>query len=197
MDNRGGGRADNSVCQNSRCVPLYDINKSSDKYVNTVLQRSSAVSQIQPPQACQFFNQWKIQSKYNFGFIPLSDFMLPSNTKIGQIISCPIKQHLHVSALGCPNFMHCKTPVASQLNFDAWEASLSDYWDKQLLFLIRHGLPLDFNRDSPLYSDNRNHNSAVEFPKDVMAYLEEEKKYSAILGPSRNALLETVTFPLS
>ena len=102
----GGGRADNSVCQNSHCVPLYDINRSSDKYVNTVLQKSSALGPIQPLQACHSFNQWKIQSKYNFGFILLSDFMLPSSTEIGQTFACPIKQHLHVNTSGCPSFMH-------------------------------------------------------------------------------------------
>ena len=118
IEKSGGGIADNSVCQNNHCVSIYDINKSSDKYVSYV-QRSFARSQIQPPQECQSFSQLKIQSNYNFGFIPLSDFMLPRNTKIGQTISCPIKQHLHVSASGCPNFMHCRTPVASQLNVDA------------------------------------------------------------------------------
>ena len=193
-DNKCGVNRDNSVAQNSDCVPLYDINRSSDKYVNTVIQRYSALKKIQSSQTCHLFNQWRIQSKYDFGFIPLSDFILPNNADVGNIISCPIEQHLHVKASGCSNFMHCRTPVVSQLNVDAWEASLVDYWDKQLMFLIRYGFPLDFNRDSPLYSDNRNHNSAVEFPNDVRAYLEEEREFGAILRPFKKCPIKNCHF---
>ena len=76
--------------------------------------------------------------------------------------------------------MQFRTPVLIQLNVDAWKASLSDYWDKPSLLLVQYGFPLDFNRNSPLYSDKRSHVSVVEFPQDVMSNVEEERKYNAI-----------------
>ena len=60
---------------------------------------------------------------------------------------------------------------------------LQGYWDTQLIHLLEYGFPLDFNRNSHLSSDSNNHKSAVEFPEDVNAYLQEELKFGAILGP--------------
>ena len=65
----------------------------------------------------------------------------------------------------------------------SWENQLQDYWDVQLLQLLKFGFPLDFNRASELKHDNKNHTSATKFPADVDAYLSEEIKYGAILGP--------------
>ena len=42
---------------------------------------------------------------------------------------------------------------------------------------------LDFNRVCPLSHEAGNHSSANEFPADVDAYIDEECKYGAILGP--------------
>ena len=73
--------------------------------------------------------------------------------------------------------------IKSQLNPDMWEAQLHDYWDKQLPLLIRFGFPLDFDRKSVLSSQDHNHSSANLFLEDINAYLNEEIKYGAILGP--------------
>ena len=48
--------------------------------------------------------------------------------------------------------------------------------------LIKFGSPLDFNRACYLKNEVGNHKSAVDHPSDVDAYMEEEKKYDAILG---------------
>ena len=48
------------------------------------------------------------------------------------------------------NFMDTQIEVPSQLNPDVWEELLTDYWDKQLCFLIMYGFPLDFKENSPL-----------------------------------------------
>ena len=60
---------------------------------------------------------------------------------------------------------------------------MKDYWDKQLPLLIRFGFPLDYDRKGTLISHCDNHSSAKLYPKDIQAYLEEEIKYSAVLGP--------------
>ena len=58
-----------------------------------------------------------------------------------------------------------------------------DYWDSQLIELLRHGFPLDFNRGSNLNHDLKNLSSANSFPHDIEAYLAEELSYGAIVGP--------------
>ena len=79
--------------------------------------------------------------------------------------------------------MQARIPVQSQLNVNAWKRYLTNYWDSQLIELIQFGFPLDFNRSSPLIHEPGNHKLAVEFPVDIEAYIEEEKKYGALLGP--------------
>ena len=58
-----------------------------------------------------------------------------------------------------------------------------NYWDQQLVQLVEFGFPLDFNRNSVLHYDEKNHSSAIEFPDDIRVYLNEEIKHGAIMGP--------------
>ena len=133
--------------------------------------------------ACDIFKLWLAQSEFDFGFIPLSDFILPSDESVSEYVSCPIECHRKVMASGNMNFPKCRIPVKSQLNTEEWEAQLQGYWDVQLLQLLKFGFPLDFNRGSVLKHDNKNHTSVLNFPADVKAYLAEELRYGAILGP--------------
>ena len=55
----------------------------------------------------------------------------------------------------------------SQLNPDAWDAHLQDYWDKRLPLLVRFGFPLDYNRGGVLRSQEENHTAAKSFPEDI------------------------------
>ena len=88
-----------------------------------------------------------------------------------------------VKSTGRTNIMQARFPLESQLNVEAWEKYLHGYWDRQLLQLIRFGFPLNFNRSCPLTHEEGNHKSAIEFSNDINAYIEEEKKYNALLGP--------------
>ena len=108
---------------------------------------------------------------------------MPDSSVSGNKIDCPIQQHFHVKASNLPNFMCRRTPVVSQLHVDEWKASLADYWNQQLLLLIQYGFPLDFDRNCPLYSEFKNHASAIDFPNDVVTYLDEEIQHGAIIGP--------------
>ena len=89
---------------------------------------------------------------------------------------------------GTYNFWGLKIPVQSQLNVQQWEKNLAGYWDTQLVELIRYGFPIDFNRQSPLRWEDKNHNSALQFPQDVDAYLSEEVEFGAIMGPYDKSL---------
>ena len=133
---------------------------------------------------CADFSAWKSQSDFQFGFVPLSNLVVSSNQgHIGGKVLDPIAQHFAVKAYGVPNFLGARIPIVSQLNVNEWEHELVDYWDQQLLQLIKFGFPLSFNRDCKLFTDKKNHSSAIEFPNDVQTYLDEEKQHGAILGP--------------
>ena len=53
-----------------------------------------------------------------------------------------------------------------------------------LLFGIREGFRVGFNRSSPLRSAKSNMKSAAEHPEVVSRYLSEEVKEGRVLGPS-------------
>ena len=77
--------------------------------------------------------------------------------------------------------MSSQLQITSQLNPDTWEKILDGYWDKQLLYLIRYGFPLDFDRNSKLGKNTENHKSALMFPRDIDQYLKEEMDFGAIV----------------
>ena len=62
-------------------VPLFDINGfDSDKFANTYSAKQLTLRARRQAEAeCENFNKWKQQSKFDFGFIPLSDFIATSN----------------------------------------------------------------------------------------------------------------------
>ena len=79
--------------------------------------------------------------------------------------------------------MNNQISIPSQLNPEVWDHQLEDDWDKQLPLLIRFGFPLDYDRKDILASHHETHTSAKLYPKDIQAYLEEEIKHNAVLGP--------------
>ena len=91
--------------------------------------------------------------------------------------------HYHIKNSNDYNFMGEQLTLKSQLNLDAWDAYLQDYWDKQLPLLVRFGFPLDCNRGGVLRSQEENHTSAMSYPEDIKAYLDEEINYGVILAP--------------
>ena len=127
---------------------------------------------------------WKSQTDFEFAFIPLGEFQLSDSSEVHVILDyCPIKAHAIVKSFQKPNYLGARLKVDSQLNLEAWKAELHDYWDSQLIDLLYFGFPLDFNRNSPLRWEGENHKSALNFPRDIDVYLEEELKHKAIVGP--------------
>ena len=168
---------------------LYDVNDmgGADKFVNTMIsQKINDILSGKVDVECNVFKQWRAQSDFNFGFVPLSDFISVENEAQDPEIQCPFTSYKHVKASGVPNFLKSRIPVRTQLNVKQWENVLQGYWDTQLLDLLKYGFPLDFNRDVPLKCDKINHKSALLYPKDIEAYLNEERQYGAILGPYEN-----------
>ena len=165
---------------------LYDINNaSSDKYINTLVFRGlQKITKACDTEECSAFKKWKAQTDFDFGFVPLADFIMPQQTTVSSDVSdCPITQHFLISQTQVPNFLGARIPIQSQLNVQKWHEYLSEYWDQQLLQLVTFGFPLDFNRQCVLKAAKTNHASAVRYPADIQTYLTEEKQYKAILGP--------------
>ena len=89
------------------------------------------------------FSLWRKQTDYQFGFVPLSNLVLPENIgHIGDKVRDPIERHFWVKATGIPNFLGARIPIDSQLNVEEWRNVLANYWDKQLIHLIQFGSPL-------------------------------------------------------
>ena len=62
-------------------------------------------------------------------------------------------------------------------------SSTSELLGRPVVAITQIWIPLDFKRSSDRRDDNKNHTSTLDFPADVDAYLSEELKYGAILGP--------------
>ena len=121
---------------------------------------------------------------------------MPDVVDIGSPAGLSVFQiHALIRAIGKYNYMGSRIPVKSQLNMAAWKAELKEYQDQQLLQLIEFRFPLDFNSQCPLNFEGENHASALEYPADIEAYIQEERQFNAISGPfheipnSRRSLL--------
>ena len=71
---------------------------------------------------------------------------------------------------GLPNFKGLQIQLQSQLNIPLWEDKLKDYWDQQLVLLLKYCFPLDFDYTNSLHSTVKNHKSAMGDPTDVEKY---------------------------
>ena len=88
--------------------------------------------------------------------------------------------------------MGARIPVDNQLNVEEWKRLLENYWDQQLLQFLEFGFPVGFNRNCPLYHSIENHKSAVDHPKDVETYLQEEIAHKAIQGPFKQFPIDNI-----
>ena len=173
-----------------RCRP--SVCSTTDKYELDLQFRPRHREQISSARNCNTFKLWNSQTEDKFGFIPLGDLTLPSIDlqKYSQENIFDIHRWNKVS--GTHNFMQTQIQIQSQLKPDVWQKYLTNYWDSQLLLLLRYGFPLDFDYTSPLRSVNNNHSSASKYTTDVQAYLNEEKEFGAMLGPFNEAPIENI-----
>ena len=192
-ENKFVNLCDNTVCTSDNnsselgenMALLFHINDSVDcKYINTSLSkqlRKYLNGSLKP--RTKHFSEWKMQSDFDFGFVPVSDLVLSQETHTYPIHNaCPIQLHKCVRESTSLNFLKCRIPPQSQLNIDQWQKELQGYWDVQLIDLLRFGFPLDFSRNCVLKWEDKNHTSAVQYPEDVHVYLNEEIQHGAIIG---------------
>ena len=122
---------------------------------------------------------WQSQVDFRFGFVPLQEQLLPGpDIGTSKFSGTLLQIHDIVKKSGKPNFLKACIPIQSQLK----EEALGNYWDRQLLELIKFGFPLDFNHVCDLGQYTGNHSSAIDCPKDIKAYIQGELYYGALLG---------------
>ena len=180
-------------------VLLFDINGCDEKFLNvTGKKRLEELLCCKGDTNINIFNQWCAQSDFDFGFVPLSDLIMPpvKDLSVDCVIE-PFALHKHIKDSGQLNFCGCRIPVTSQFNLQVWQEMLEGYWDAQLIHLLAFGFPLDYNRNYSLCSDRNNHASAVQYPEHVDAHLEDEIAHGAILGPFEKNPIENVIIHLS
>ena len=147
---------------------------TDDKYRLALQMRNKNKEKMRQANTDPTFKTWNNQNEDKFGFIPLGPLVVPKSDKKRNLGSDPIKLYDATRGQTDFNFLTSQIQVPSQLNPDVWQNLLRGYWDEQLPFLIRYGFPLDFDRNSKLGTNSKNHLSALAFPQDVEAYLQEE-----------------------
>ena len=173
----------------TKCCYIYDVNTGTCdenfELSNAMLLKDGWKRHVPYLEKhCSDFSLWKSQSDHTFGFVPLNNLVMPHDIDhISDKVLDPVQQHLKVRPSGVPNFLGERIPVRSQLNVPEWKEVFKNYWDQQLIQLVEFGFPLDFNRNSVLRYDDKNHSSAIDFPADIQAYLGEEIQHGAIMGP--------------
>ena len=181
-------------------LPLYDVSYLGveEKFANSIIHfKQFNESQVPLGADSPMFNKWSEQLDFQFGFIPLDEQLMPNQSSCNNTLKKSlIDAYYMIRQTGKHKFWGACIPVTSQLNVDKWEELLEDYWDQQLLQLLRFGVPLDFNRRCTLHNGQGNHTSATQLPLDVDAYIEEECRYETLLGPLKeNPIVNCHTSP--
>ena len=121
---------------------IFDANGLDDDKFTNIVGNVFGKQQILKAdhEYSPYFSLWRQQSRFDFGFIPLSMFLLPDHKNQAEPIHSPIKIHNLVKQSGVYNFEGCRIPIQTQLNVDEWSRQLSGYWDTQLIDLIAIGV---------------------------------------------------------
>lgn len=82
-----------------------------------------------------------------------------------------------------PNFLGARRTLESGLHLQSWETLLQGYHDAEICFFLRYGWPVGYHKESPPAHAHDNHPSARAHASHVKAFIQEELKYKAIVGP--------------
>ena len=167
--------SEQSWCVNQCTAVVADSNP--EKYDLDQRFRPRHRESIAKAKQCKLFKNWDKQTVDKYGFIPLSEMILPEKKKKNLSFAAIFDIHKSIVDTQTHNFLNAQIQIKSKLNPDVWDRYLEDYWDKQLPLLIRYGFPLDFNPVSPLYHEEFNHASTNLFEGNVAHYLQGEASF--------------------
>ena len=184
----------NSQTKTGKRVKQWVLSENADKCDLELRFKPCHRQKIENARNNATFDKWNKQMNGKYGFIPLGDLVKPNVDCKNPTITDVKLLHNIVKNAKNHNFLGAQVQVKGQLNPDKWQMRLFDYWDDQLCSLIRYGFPLDFNVNSPLSHEINNHSSAVQYTKDVKAYINEEKEFKAIHVPYLEPPLDNMHF---
>ena len=100
---------------------------------------------------CVDYNNCVAQMGSPLGCTPLTPLTFYTGPPVQwQNIPDVLQAHKIITPSSVPNFLSARIPIQRQLHTDNWEKYLIDYWDKQLVDLLRFGFPSDFDRNLQL-----------------------------------------------
>ena len=178
-----------SVADINTHVPNLDQMLTGNWDLNSIEHENSCsqnfgLNQNQQTAICNHNEQYISQRGGNFGFVLQTDLKLYDGESVSwENLPDVIKSHYIVRDTGLPNFLKARIPVNTNLNIKNWRRYLEDYWDQQILVLLRYGFPLDFVRNCSLQSTHSNHKSAEMHLDQVTNYIKEELSHGVIIGP--------------
>ena len=112
----------------------YQETDSFTKYDIPIITKSKIHNYKSALPHCATLKLWDVQNKHKFGFIPLGDLLLPKYVRPREGGGDSISMHYCIKNSDEHNFMGKQITLKSQLNPDAWDAHLQDYWDRQFPF---------------------------------------------------------------
>ena len=83
---------------------------------------------------------------------------------------------------GVPNYISARIALPTGFNIRTWHKCLHDY-DRELCDFLEFGWPMDYKRHIAPTSTCYNHSSALSHSNDVIAYIDKERDYGALVGP--------------
>ena len=102
--------------------------------------------------------------------------------------------HEEVIKSGKFNYEECRIPTNTRMNLPFLRSWLTDYNDKRICEFLEYGFTLGANDFGSVLKDTnkkklwkfKNHKGAVDYPDEIVKYMEKEALTKAIVGPFKN-----------
>ena len=112
---------------------------TADKYDLALRFKTKYIKKkIEQAESSEIFKLWDKQTVGKFDYIPLTSQVVGEIQQLSQVNPDLLQVHETVKQTGTHNFLSAQIPIPSQLNVEAWEINLTNYWDKQLMQFIRY-----------------------------------------------------------
>jgi hypothetical protein len=100
-----------------------------------------------------------------------------------------VKVYTAVKDAGRYNFQGAKIALPSNLNHEAWQILLHDYYDDRLCQFLEYGFPTGYMGQELNFEPVNNHPSAQNFSKHIDNFILKEIRTCSLSGPYVNPVL--------
>lgn len=97
----------------------------------------------------------------------------------------PSFAHVYTSVCNTalPNYLAARLPLESNMIVEAWREALHDYHDYEVCEFVNFGWPVGYTAPLKPTPTLKNHQSALDYPRDIDKFIEKEQRMGALLGP--------------